>query len=176
MHSVCNTKWSDQWTPSVLSVSLTFQQHCQCLLLLNPSCGSLCLIAQAEKWNPNNQDHHNHRGHPHYDLQGLRLCGTSRLLPTDEGLTVGREQRTYLWRIKSINKFQKSYFLSSLWHTGKSFGSSIFASGVFCILYFCISSCCDTQHLVKMAKSFWSLWPRNLWNCLHLWCCPTNWR
>ena len=93
--------------------------------------------------NPNNQDHHNHHSHPHYDLQGLRLCGTSRLLPTDEGLTVGREQRTYLWRIKSINKFQKSYFLSSLWHTVKSFGSSIFAFGAFCtyefVFVFCIS-------------------------------------
>ena len=128
----------------------------------------------------NHNNPNNHHGHPHYDLQGLRLCGTSRFLPTDEGLTVGREQRTYLWRIKSINKFQKSYFLSSLWHAAKSFGSSLFAFGAFCtcefvyfvFLYF--SSCCDAQHLVKMAKSFWSLWPRNLWNCLHLWCCPTN--
>ena len=40
-------------------------------------------------------------------LQGLGLCGTSRLLPADEGPTAGRQQRTYLWRINFINKFDQ---------------------------------------------------------------------
>ena len=114
--------------------------------------------------NPNNRDHHNHHSHPHFDLQGLRLCGTSRLLPTDEGLTVGREQRTYLWRIKSINKFQKSYFLSSLWHTGKSFGSSIFAFGAFCTYEFVFVFCISVFQ-VAVTRNIWSRWQSHFGLC-----------
>ena len=33
-----------------------------------------------------------------------------------------------------------------------------------------------TRHVVKMAKSFWSLWPHNLWNCLHLGMLSHKWR
>ena len=46
----------------------------------------------------------------HCHPQGLGLCGSTRLLPVDEGPASGGEQRTYLWRINSINKYK--WFIS----------------------------------------------------------------
>ena len=70
-----------------------------------------------------------HDCHRCHCLQGLGLCGTSRLLPADEGPTAGREQRTYLWRINFINKFDQFISQASIeshsWRTYNQEDASI---------------------------------------------------